>query len=189
MLYDRSGRLSGSTCASMDGTSRANTSYGISRSEPWTVRPNESFPASAGGSVIVGNEPTRTPLSQPSTIATASFQSSVNTPVPAQPFHRSALPPPPALNLQRQPYSRTVAVNHGLVLQQNQQHGAFPPQPQNYQQPHQPQYTIMQPHNPANGISAGHTARENLGHSMIQLSKRPRYSNDGKHLSIAWQVW
>ena len=182
--------------ASMNGDSSASTSHPFSRSEPWSMRSAESLPTSNGGSVLTESSASRTSSFQSSAIANSSFQSSAiatssfqcsnNTPAPTQPFQRSSLPPAPApaLNIQHQPYSGTVAVHHGLP----QQDVAFPTQPTNYQQP---QYTILQPHNPANaiaGLAAPASAHENLGHSMIQLSKRPRFAEDGKHLSIVMRV-
>ena len=142
-------------------------SYAMSRSGPWGVKPTERFSAVNG---VNANIKVETSMARPS-----SFQSSATLP-PTQPFQRTPLPPNPALGLQ-QTYPGAVVVSHRLPLQKDQQCGRFT-QHQNYQQPRQPQYGIVtQP--TAATYNATAPARETLGHSMIQLSKRPRFAHNG----------
>ena len=143
-------------------------SYAMSRSGPWGVKPTERFSAVNG---VNPNIKVETSMAHAS-----SFQSSATLP-PTQPFQRTPLPANPALGLQ-QTYPGAVVVSHRLPLQKDQQCGRFP-QHQNYQQPRQPQYGLVTQPTGARTYNTTAPARETLGHSMIQLSKRPRFAHNG----------
>ena len=142
-------------------------SHAFSRSGAWTTKSAERF------SAVNGSKPTA--KIETSMAHAPSFQSSATLP-PTQPFQRTPLPPNPALGLQ-QTYPG-AAVSHRLPLQKDQQSARFT-QHQKYQQPRPPQYGLVTPPTGTRTYNTTAPAHETLGHSMIQLSKRPRFAHNG----------